>query len=83
MSTKSEVLLNPSSCLNKAEGDEPVFVLRAKDPLAPMIVRMWAELAYQLNAHESKKIQDAYGEARDMVQWRAKMYGAPRIDWGG
>ncbi|MDZ7735921.1 MAG: hypothetical protein U5P41_07330 [Gammaproteobacteria bacterium] len=38
MTTKSEAINNPGSCLNKAAADEPVFVLRAKDPLAAAIV---------------------------------------------
>ena len=40
MSTKQEVIDSEDSCLNKADSDEPVFVLRASDPLAPMVVRM-------------------------------------------
>lgn len=34
MSTKHD-----SQCLIKAADDEPIFVLRAKDPTAPLIVR--------------------------------------------
>lgn len=34
---------NPNSCLNRAQLDEPLFVLRANDPLAPKLVREWAE----------------------------------------
>jgi hypothetical protein len=40
--TKREEIDNPNSCLNKAADDEPVFVIRAKDSLAPVIVRRWA-----------------------------------------
>ena len=31
-------------CYGKAEPDEPLFTLRAKDPLAPVLVRLWVEL---------------------------------------
>ena len=31
-------------CYGKADADEPLFTLRAKDPLAPVLVRLWAEL---------------------------------------
>ena len=29
-------------CLDKAADDEPIFVLRAQDKLAPALVRQWA-----------------------------------------
>lgn len=29
-------------CYAKAAPDEPIFVLRSTDPLAPILVRMWA-----------------------------------------
>ena len=65
-----------------ADNDEPVFVLRAKDPIAPMAVRMWALMSALLHAHEDRKIAGAHDVARDMTVWRARMYGNPRIDWG-
>jgi hypothetical protein len=39
---RKQELSNPNSCLNRAADDEPVFVLRAHDPLASMAVRRWA-----------------------------------------
>lgn len=39
---KRDELSDAGSCLNKAEDNEPLFVLRANDPLAPAIVSMWA-----------------------------------------
>lgn len=39
---KRHEVANPESCLNKADDNEPVFVLRANDPLAPSIVSAWA-----------------------------------------
>lgn len=41
MATKRENLLNPNSCWNKAELDEPVFILRSTDFIAPTIVTLW------------------------------------------
>lgn len=43
MATK-EVELE-TGCLSKVDGDEPVFVLRAKDTMAPTVVRIWAMFA--------------------------------------
>jgi len=42
---KRDELADPTSCINKAADDEPVFVLRASDALAPIVVRLWADLA--------------------------------------
>ena len=44
MLTKKEVLEEAArgeGCLGKAADDEVVFVLRAKDKLAPLLVRHW------------------------------------------
>lgn len=42
MATKAQEIRNPDSCLNKAAFDEPVFVLRANDPVAAHVVEYWA-----------------------------------------
>jgi len=61
-------LSEPRSCLNKAAGDEPVFVLRAKDPLAAQTIRHWATMAE--GYHEPKKIKEAFELADAMDSWR-------------
>ena len=38
---KTEELADPNSCINKAANDEPVFVLRAHDPVFSKVVRFW------------------------------------------
>ena len=43
-------------CYANAADDEPLFVLRAKDPLAPDVVRYWTE-KYQLQ----KQIANSVG----------------------
>ena len=65
-------LSNPTSCLNKAVSDEPVFVLRAKDPLAAMTVRHWITMAE--GAHEPAKLDEARGLAVEMEKWRQRNY---------
>lgn len=75
-------LLQTQSCLTKAEDDEPLFVLRAKDPIAPIVVRVWAALSAALHAHEAAKIASANDLAAEMTVWRGRIYGNPRIDWG-
>ncbi len=56
---KADELTNPLSCINKAAPDEPVFVLRGKDPCAAYAVRMWANIAAHGSQHEPEKIAAA------------------------
>lgn len=65
---KQQELRQPDSCLNKAAHDEPVFVLRAKDPLAAQAVSLWAAMAH--GVHEDKKVQEAVALAKRMDDWR-------------
>jgi len=96
MSLKREELANPNSCLNKAADDEPVFVLRANDPVAAKIVRKWADeyvmektLASTdgvLTHAQLSKAQEARGLANEMDAWRfmkrhdAHVVEAPRVE---
>lgn len=76
---KSEELLQPTSCLNKAAPNELVFVLRAKDPLAPQTLRHWAAMAQ--GKHEPEKIAEALACADCMDKWRQSRFdsdGRPR-----
>lgn len=68
-------LSTPTSCLNKAAPDEPVFVLRAKDLFAAMTVRHWATMAQ--GSHESSKIDEALALAGQMEDWRKRNFPAP------
>ena len=68
--TRMDELTDPTSCINKAENDEPVFVLRAKDPLAAATVDHWANLATGTGVHEDWKIKDARELAKEMRRWR-------------
>lgn len=55
-------------CYAKAEPDEPMFVLLARDRLGPLLVRTWAEL--QGASADPKKVQEAYACADAMEVWR-------------
>lgn len=74
---KRDELTSPTSCFNKAHSDEPVFVLRAKDPLGPQAVRHWATMAD--GVHEPEKIKEAYALADEMEQWR-KDFGRAQVE---
>ncbi len=67
---KSDEIAQPNSCLNKAASDEPVFVLRAKDPHAPGAVEHWATNAEATGLHEPHKIAEARAFANAMRDWR-------------
>ena len=69
---KKDELATPTSCLNKAGSHEPVFVLRAKDPLAAMTVRHWATMAHGF--HEPAKIDEAFSLAMEMDRWYDKFF---------
>lgn len=43
MGLKSAELQKPTSCFNKAEWNEPIFVLLGRDPAAAATIRFWCE----------------------------------------
>jgi hypothetical protein len=74
---KQDEVSNPDSCLNRAAIDEPVFVLRANDPLAPIMVRSWAEryIASKFgrpSAQQARKYYEALRSASLMEAWTAE-----------
>jgi hypothetical protein len=58
-------------CYHKAEPDEPLFVLLARDPLAPILVELWAMLRAQ-SAGNPSKVQEARQCAVAMRQWKLR-----------
>jgi hypothetical protein len=64
--TKAEEI--KGGCLSRCADDEPVFVLRATDKLAPTAVRYWAELAAR-HGVGLKKTHEAVQFARRMEDW--------------
>ena len=73
MSTKAEVLKTLScgrGCLDQSPVDEPIFILRAQDILAPRVVVRWAHLADQAGSPQAK-VQAALELAKQMADWQA------------
>ena len=63
-------------CYAAAEDDEPIFVLRANDPIAPKVILYWASL-YDHNhpnrtADQLDKLTTALMTAEDMAQWKIR-----------
>ncbi len=55
-------------CYESADPDEPMFILLARDPLAPILVRHWAALRKHLAGNPSK-VQEALECADAMEYW--------------
>jgi hypothetical protein len=58
-------------CLSKAEPDEPMFVLLARDKDAPAVVELWA-LLRERAGEDKEKIHEALGCSLAMRVWRQK-----------
>ena len=58
---KREEMNDPKSCLSRANPDELLFVLLARDKAAPAAVRAWIEERIRLgkNKREDEQIRDA------------------------
>ena len=81
MATKAEVLealRNGRGCLGRAALDEPVFILRAQDKLAPRLVVRWAHLADQAG-YSQDKVRGALILAKQMADWRAIRAGGENL----
>lgn len=79
MATKN----NPGAfdCYANAAGDEPLFVLLARDKHAPALVRLWALLRAR-DGEDSAKVAESLACAAAMENFRRSLGKAP-IDAGG
>jgi len=57
-------------CYSKAEPDEPMFVLLARDPVAPILIRIWAILAGFMEGKSAAKLAEAEWCAKEMTKWK-------------
>lgn len=82
MGTKLQELR--SGCFAAAMDDEPMFVLLARDPHAPAMVREWADArqrdinAGRKPASDMDKVMEARDTADRMEAWREENDGAWR-----
>lgn len=60
-------------CLGKAADDEPVFILRGQDVLAPDLVDYWADDA-EANGCGPEKVAEARELAAKMRAWPRRKY---------
>lgn len=75
--------LNPGEfdCYAAAAPDEPMFILLARDPIAPLLVDLWASLRaehgcadHPARSHD-RKVAEARTLAYNMRQWRLDQSG--------
>lgn len=59
-------------CYANADADEPMFILLGRDPMAPYLVEMWAQLREQQNEHPGK-VWEARECAGLMREWLKKL----------
>ncbi len=57
-------------CYAKAEPDEPMFVLLARDKHAPALVWLWATLR-ELDGEDTEKVKEARACTMSMLEWAA------------
>lgn len=60
-------------CLSRVPDDEPVFVLRARDRLAPDLLRAWAARALDLDVDQAK-VEEVYALALQMEGWPGRRW---------
>lgn len=77
-------LIESDPCFIKAMPDEPAFVLLARDPMAPALVRLWVAARRVAIAEGARPMSDlaqvelAEREAEYMEAWRRDAEGAWR-----
>ena len=60
------------NCYDVAKPDEPVFVLLGRDPMAPALVQLWANLREDED-EDPAKVLEARQCAADMKQYSAEL----------
>lgn len=78
---KFKLLSDPESCLVKAKADEPLFVLRANDPIAAETVMFWVRRAGEGTDHSPEKRAAARKIAAEMGAWRNRNVTSQHKRW--
>ena len=75
---KDEELTNPNSCMSRAYRTEMTFVLLARDPAAPDVIRYWVRkrIALGKNKMSDPQIVEALECAKKMEEERQHHVGA-------
>jgi hypothetical protein len=58
-------------CYDKAEPDEPMFILLGRDPCAPILIEFWVDLRKHMG-EDQEKLAEAVDCAAHCYEWLAK-----------
>lgn len=68
---KHQEISKIDSCLNKAADDEPIFVLRGKDPVIVPTIQAWIKLRSELeNEDDEDKLEEASCFIEVIERWQ-------------
>lgn len=68
------------SCWNRAKDDEPVFVLRASDPVAISAINFWINDSVRAGLHLDK-VDDASDCVNEMKRWADAKHSEESAPW--
>jgi hypothetical protein len=67
-------------CYEKAEPDEPMFILLGRDPVAPFLVDLWREIREELKCTEQDRLDEAETCAIVMRVWARGLGKSDKLD---
>lgn len=71
-------------CYANAAPNEPMFILLARDPMAPLLIRMWAHMRW-IHGEDRMKVAEALQLALECEDYRLKLKGSTTkydpFDW--
>ena len=59
-------------CYANAKDDEPMFVLLARDPIAPVLVHLWVMMRGLMGKMNPEKDIEAQNCAAEMKRWKLR-----------
>jgi hypothetical protein len=66
-------LFDGKGLLARVESNEPIFILRAQDRLAPLLVWMWGSMAWWSGCPRAK-VSEAFDVMRAMRRWPRRKF---------
>lgn len=85
MTTKAQNISNTGSCWNRADFDEPVFILLGRDESAMIAIHAWIKDRVRLGKNEvtDPQITEAMNCIQEMSRYHAKKEAEKRNAKGG
>jgi len=67
-------------CFSKAEPDEPMFVLLGRDPAAPIVINLWADIRARMG-EDQEQIEEAHACADACIDWIFDLGEAKKVQY--